>query len=388
MHPAPAVSGAVLLALAFFYAGLMVRYARGLRRVLARTLPPLPPDPPLVSVVVPARDEAEHLDACVRSVLDNEYPARCFEVIVVDDFSRDETAAVVRAVQAEAGRDRVRVLRLADRVPDEADGHKGAALAWGIHEAGGRLILTTDADCTVEPGWIEGMVRAFRSARVGFVAGPVRMEPGRGLFGRFQALEFAGLVGVGAGALGAGVPNMCNSASVAYPRRVFEAMRVVIDEESPSPWDDELMLQRIAAHPTLEAAFTPLPDAVVTTHAERSWAAFWRQRRRWAATGARYPNRPLVASLRLVWAFYAALLASAGLAFVWAGFWPFVTAAFVVKVAAEALVLVPITRHLGQSRLLVWFLPEQLLQVPYVVAVGLAGALGRPEWKGRRFEPA
>ena len=48
------------------------------------------------SIVIPARDEEDVIEKCVLSVLQNDYPAELFEVIVVDDFSTDNTAAIVR----------------------------------------------------------------------------------------------------------------------------------------------------------------------------------------------------------------------------------------------------------------------------------------------------
>ena len=74
--------------------------------VLVRDPPPLPggpgdrrvgATPPFVSVIVPARNEAHNIAACVRSLVTSDYPG--FEVIVVDDRSDDGTGAVARAVE-------------------------------------------------------------------------------------------------------------------------------------------------------------------------------------------------------------------------------------------------------------------------------------------------
>jgi chlorobactene glucosyltransferase len=100
---------------------------------------------PLVSVIVPARNEAANIETCVRSVAASTYPA--FEVVVVDDRSEDGTADRARAIAGEDSR--VRLL-------------EGAALPsgwlgkpWACHQgaatARGDLLLFTDADTVHAP---------------------------------------------------------------------------------------------------------------------------------------------------------------------------------------------------------------------------------------------
>src|SRR6202158_5016915 len=55
-------------------------------------------NPPLVSVIVPARNEAHNIARCVSSILSTTYPN--LELIVVDDSSADETAAIAREAAA------------------------------------------------------------------------------------------------------------------------------------------------------------------------------------------------------------------------------------------------------------------------------------------------
>ncbi len=384
--------GAALAGLALFYAGLFAVWTRGLRRVLARVLPPLPAVPPFVSVIVPARDEEGTIEACVASLLASDYPGGCFEVIVVDDFSRDATADRVAAMQRVLGGDVLRLIRLGERLEHEHEGHKGVALAWGVHDAVGKLILTTDADCQVSPGWIAGLVRTFDDARVGFVAGAVRLDPTGRRGGALQALEMAGFVGIGAGALEHGHPTLCNSAAIGYPRRVFEALRLAPRSpelpERMTPWDDELMLMRIADHPTLYARFCPDPAAVVTTHAEPSLGAFWRQRQRWAATGARYPGAIRGLVVRLIWVFYAGPARRAHRPALRAGALPVrgrgVRAS---RCWPNSCCSCPFCAIRGRCACSWWLVPGQLVQLPYIVVVSVIGFLRPPAWKGRRLQP-
>src|SRR5690606_23437866 len=217
-----------------------------------------------------------------------------------------------------------------------------------------------------------------------FVSGPVRYRSGGGLFPRLQALEFLGLVAVGAGAIGAGRPTICNGANVAYRKDVFEALGGFSGIDHLTSGDDELLMQRIHDQTPHRVRFCAAPEAVVETDPAPSLAAFYGQRRRWASKGAHYPNKRLVALFVAIYLFYAGLLGGALLLPFFPAFALWLGAAFALKVVPEAALLWPAARHFGQARLMGLFLPEQVLHVPYIVVLAAAGALGNYEWKGRR----
>lgn len=217
-----------------------------------------------------------------------------------------------------------------------------------------------------------------------FVAGPVRYRPGTTLFGRFQALEFLALVATGAGGMGMNRPNMCNSANVAYRRSVYHDYAHLRTAKQSPPGVDEMWAQRLAAETSWRVRFCASPDALVETHPLLGWKAFWAQRRRWAGTGPRYPRPGLVATILGVYLFYVLLLAG----FVVAWFVPplrlLLVTVFVLKMLIEATLVFPACVHFGQRWLFRYFVPEQLLQIPYVVLIGAAAATGNTHWKGRK----
>ena len=100
---------------------------------------------PAVSVVLAARDEADHVARAVLALLDQDYPA--LEVVAVDDRSTDGTGEILDRL-AEA-HDRVRVIHVTS-LPDGWLG-KNQALQRGADAAAGALILFTDADVMMRP---------------------------------------------------------------------------------------------------------------------------------------------------------------------------------------------------------------------------------------------
>lgn len=100
---------------------------------------------PTVSVVIPVRDDAEHLRSCLAALAAQTRAPD--EVVVVDNGSHDDSAAVARAAGA--------------RVVACAEPGIPAAAATGYDAAIGAIILRLDADSVPAPTWVASMVAAF-----------------------------------------------------------------------------------------------------------------------------------------------------------------------------------------------------------------------------------
>jgi chlorobactene glucosyltransferase len=141
-------------------------------RDLAEVPADAPPDAPLVSVVIPARNERHNIETCVRSVLDAAYPA--LEVVVVDDRSDDGTGDIARAMsRADA---RVRVI---DN-PELPDGWFGKpwACTTGAAAARGQIICFTDADARHGTGLVARAVNEMQASGLDMLSVAGRQELG------------------------------------------------------------------------------------------------------------------------------------------------------------------------------------------------------------------
>jgi chlorobactene glucosyltransferase len=131
----------LLLALPWIAAALLAPLLMRRRPRLSDDPPPDPEDAPLVSVIVPARNEAENLPAIVATLLTSAYPH--YEIIIVDDGSTDGTTEVADRIAANH-EDIIRVVH-GDPLPDGWVG-KCWACWQGYHEARGDILVFTDAD--------------------------------------------------------------------------------------------------------------------------------------------------------------------------------------------------------------------------------------------------
>jgi chlorobactene glucosyltransferase len=153
-----------------FFVVLVFRYHRRLPHLNA--YPPRTTGP-LVSVIIPARDEAANIAACVRSVLATTY--QTIEVIVVDDRSRDHTGRIVQGIATEpATAGRLTLLR-GDELPAGWFG-KPWALIQGYRQAKGGILLFADADTRHTPELIPRTVAALQDERVDLVTVLSRQE--------------------------------------------------------------------------------------------------------------------------------------------------------------------------------------------------------------------
>jgi cellulose synthase/poly-beta-1,6-N-acetylglucosamine synthase-like glycosyltransferase len=336
-----------------------------------------------VSIVVPARNEEDDIDACLDSLRACDYPDDKLEIIVVDDFSTDGTAERVRRRQPAgmpAEEDPVRLVKMAAEQPENGN-HKPAAVATGVDVASGDVILTTDADCTVPPTWIQSMVRRC-TPETPFVAGPVAYEHEDLFLPRLQALELMGLIGYGAGTLGVGLPTFCNSANVAYRREAIDALNAAPNGAA----QDELLLQHVAYDTDRDVTFNPDPDALITTAPAASFSSYLEQQARWAHMGLRYPF--VLPKLMVVglWAAHVALFLACAAAVALPSWREPAILVFLGKMGADALLAVPPAKHFGQRGLLRSAVPTELLLLIAVPLVGILGTFGPLEWKGRELE--
>lgn len=166
---------ATLIAAAAYGAVLWLvarRYAN--RHPHLRDYPPATAGP-LLSIIIPARNEALNIERCIRSAAAGGYGP--LEIIVVDDRSTDGTADIVsRLAEAPELRGRVRLVRGVD-LPAGWFG-KQWALVQGYRAARGELLLFADADTKHEPELVPRAVGTLRAERAHLVSVIPRQEVG------------------------------------------------------------------------------------------------------------------------------------------------------------------------------------------------------------------
>ncbi len=336
-----------------------------------------------VSVVIAVRNEAQNITCLLKDLALQSVGKDFFEVIIINDCSEDDTVAQVEAFQ-QKNLIQLELLHL----PIEAQFYspKKAALTLGINKAQGELIMTTDGDCRVLPDWIKIFWLFYEKYQPKFISAGVTFHNSPHLFARLQTIEFASLVGSGAATLNWGVPTMANGANLAFPKKVFEAVRGYKGFTQLASGDDEFLMHKIAAEYPMQVLFLKNRAAIVHTKAQESISKFYAQRKRWGSKWKYYQDwRPKLLAF-FIFALHLNLIIATCLTF----FGKYTAEILILQLGAKFLVefgYLFVLLNFFDKRHLAWLiLPLQWFYPFYVVILGLAAQGKSYTWKGRKLE--
>ncbi|MFN9493010.1 MAG: glycosyltransferase [Sphingobacteriales bacterium] len=330
-----------------------------------------------VTVIIPARNESANIKACLSALMAQTYPRSLMEIIVVDDLSEDDTAEIVKNFPVKLIRNNPKPGTIA---------FKKQAIATGISQASGALILTTDADCIVANTWVSTMVNTLQSQRAYMVTGPVKMMPGNQCLSMFQSLDFAILQGITAASVGSGIHDMSSGANLAYIKSFYHEVGGFNGIDDIASGDDMLLMQKFSAQYPGSIGYAFSMDAMVNTKTEPTWKLFLQQRIRWASKATKYKDPVLFRILLLVYAvnLWVVALLVMGLwnrrAFV------FGLILMIIKLMIEWRFVQNVLQFFSLLPLMRWFPIAQPLHILYTVVSGFFGQAGGYRWKGRNVK--
>ncbi len=332
------------------------------------------------TVIIPARNEAANIKACVDSILNQDYPTDAFEIIVIDDFSEDDTAFIVQALSQQYAQ--VRLLKLADHCKEgETLAYKKKAIEIAVAQAKGDWILTTDADCIVPTRWLFLYNAYIQANQPSFVAAPVMFIKTAGILNQFQLLDFLALQGITAAAVGAGKHSMSNGANLGFEKAAFIAVGGYQGVDHIASGDDMFLMHKMKQTLHKPVGYLFHPDAIVLTAAMDTWKGFIMQRIRWASKARYYDDRSITMVLTLVYFFNLSFVC---LAFM--GSWSTLLIALAFKTFFELFFLDPVAKFFKLQPELKYFVFYQPIHIVYNIAAGLFGQLKTYSWKGRKVK--
>jgi len=339
-----------------------------------------------IAVIIAVRNEEAMIENCLNAVLYQNYPSELLDVIVVDDFSEDGTVDCVKRISKTHANVSLLQLNVADGTG------KKAAIQKGVLFTDATIIVTTDADCWMEKDWLATIAAGFENDETKMVVAPVAFYNEKNMFEKMQSIEFMALITSTAGAIQYKKPIMCNGANLAYLRTSFFEVSGFDGIDQISTGDDVLLMYKLSEKYPNGIRFLKDSQAIVYTHPKDNLMDFINQRKRWASKPFSLLNRDTKYTSVLV--FLTNLLAIVLIISLFGLSKADVGHAFAIiclillgiKCIIDFLLLFLASSFFGKRSLLIYFLPEQIIYMFYVVFIGLLSTTKSFSWKGRELK--
>lgn len=330
-----------------------------------------------VTILIAARNEGESIHLTIGDILAQDYPKHLLEVIIVDDHSTDNTAAVIESFAGQG----ITLLKLNEDQP--LNSYKKKAITEAIQLSTGELMVATDADCRMNSKWISTIVNYYETENPVLISSPVTFFQEKSVFELMQTLEFSFLIGIGAAFIGNGRASTCNGANMAYRKDVFNEVGGFKGIDQLASGDDELLLQKVAVRYPGRIGFIKQTDAIVYTHAKPNLKEFMQQRKRWASKFTVYKDKKIVIIGLIFWLFNVSMLLNFFLGLFFIDILKLFAVQFLLKYLFEAIFLIPVTSFFKRSYLVTLLVITIPVHVVYLAYMGLIGSNKKYQWKGR-----
>ena len=325
------------------------------------------------SIIIPFRDENENLPLLLASLSKLNYPIDLFEVILVDDDSKEKFK--IQSLK-------FKVLFINNiRVSNSP---KKDAITAAMQLVKNDWIVTTDADCIVLSNWLLSLDNYIQTHAVAMIAGAVTYECNDSFLQHFQLLDLASLQGATIGSFGINKGFMCNGANFAYTKSFFQELKGFEGNNKIASGDDVFLLQKAIAKSPEKVHYLKSPNHIVTTKPVSEWKSLFYQRVRWASKTSLYQNTfgkrlgMLVFAGNLSWLFILGLWL-----FGFASL-PTVILTVVFKFIVDTILIYKTNYFLTRNKIR-YLILSSFFYPFFSVSVVLYSLFGKYEWKGRKF---
>ena len=332
------------------------------------------------SIIVPFRNEEKNLPKLLKSISSLNYPKDLFEIIMVDDFSKDNSERVYIKWRMENGLIETTLLenlRL-------SNSPKKDAISRAVPIIKHEWIITTDADCTVNKNWLLTLDNFIQKNNPEMVVGAVVYKTKNNWFHHFQQLDLLSLQGTTIGSFGNGKPFMCNGANFAYTKKFFNELGGFGGINITASGDDVMLLQKALKSNTDKVQYLKNVETIVKTKPENDLFKLFMQRVRWASKTTSYKNTYAKLLAVVVLLMNLSLVVGYGL---WIlgkfAIWN-LSIVFFIKYLVDYILLYKSNQYLRKSKFLLP-LASSLVYPVFSSLVGIYSLFGSFTWKGRTF---
>ncbi len=327
---------------------------------------------PSATVIVAARNEEHNIIRCLKSLDELEYPDDKLEIVLVNDKSTDKTGDIIQ----DYIKNKPRFKYLVSGKEIGCLKGKTNALANGLEIATGKVILTTDADCSVPSTWAK-TITSYYTNGVAMVNGFTGQKFNT-VFAGMQNLDFLYLQTAGSATINMNFPITCIGNNMSYLKQVYDEVGGY-QNLTFSVTEDFNLLKAIKRLRKYKIIFPMNINSFVESLPCPDWKSLYRQKKRWIVGGLKGPLYG-----------YAILISGwlTSLCFALAPFFytPVVGWFIFFKVLLDILLLQRITSEFGISNSIKHFWAFQIYYVVYVLVLPFIVIPNRRViWKDRTY---
>ncbi len=374
-----------------FITGLIyLSYVENFRKGLGRIRNVLPDvnnkDLPKVTVIIPARNEENVISTTMNSVLNQNYPENLFDVIAVDDRSTDGTGEIMDSTaRIHRNLSVIHIKEVSNRISPKKN-----AILTAVRSTENEVIITTDGDCVHHVNWIRSLVAPLsgpKSENVGIVAGlSVFDKEYTGLFEttwqNMQSIDYISHSLIGAGSIGNGRAFTANGSNFLAKKALYMKEENSFKGELAS--GDDFFMVQAARESNYRLRFVCNRESIVRTLPAETIKGLVEQRARWASK-ATYASDFVLYFGIITFVFYTGLLAAFILMLTGRISGMLFTAMFLIKFVPETIFLAYGFGKFGLDFKLRYYLPLQLLHIPFNLFIVFKSKFSGFEWKGTKY---
>ncbi len=326
-----------------------------------------------VTIIIPFRNEADHLPTLLTSLCNQMKEAPGARIILVDDHSADDSLRIAHQFQKE--NEGVEVIS-----HYETNGKKmGVDIALSLVETD--WIITLDADIQPCAGWLKRIASWTKDNTRDLLILPLHIGPANNFIGHLQEVEFASVMAITGGMALAGEPILCNGGNLCFRKEAYQRVRASRTDMHITSGDDVFLLN--ALKPYGNVTWIHDPHARVSTAPKSSWTQFASQRLRWMGKAGFIRDRWLQLT---AWIAFLAngIFLSTGIASLFGIFpLPFFLSMAAIKIFLDGWLILRVGKWLCIKQLKRFYVILIFLYPFYATLFPLMSQFVKPSWKGR-----
>jgi cellulose synthase/poly-beta-1,6-N-acetylglucosamine synthase-like glycosyltransferase len=328
-----------------------------------------------VTVIIAARNEEKIISNCISSLKNLAYDKNLLQIILVNDKSTDSTKSIMlRETES------LNFFKVIDSDDTSNKNLKGKvnALDSAIKISTGDIILMSDADCIIPPGWVSETVKYYQDD-VAMVCGFTKINYNNSFFAKLQALDWIYLQSLASCSSGIGKILSCIGNNLSFTKNVYNEIGGY-EKIDFSVTEDLALMRRIDSDKKYKVIYPVNPDCAVVTEECKTVKELYNQKKRWFKGGLGINYLGWILGFEL---YIENLILIFGIFFFKPDFYTYLV---VVKIISELLIIIPAYYKLKFKKLLYIFPVFQLYFAVYGLILPFTLFLSKKiEWKGRKL---